>query len=102
MFPDYYKTLGIHSSVTKKNIKKSYRKLALEFHPDRNKSPNAHKKFIEINEAYLILYMMRQDGNMIESTIIIFHNKKSKKEHTMSIQRRKHTRGIKIITKNRT
>lgn len=56
MFPDYYKTLVIHSSATKKNIKKSYRKLALEFHPDRNKSPNAHKKFIEINEAYLILY----------------------------------------------
>ena len=56
MFPDYYKILGLQSTATKEEIKKAYRKLALVFHPDRNKSPNAHEKFIEINEAYLILF----------------------------------------------
>jgi len=56
VFPDYYKVLGLSSIATKEEIKKAYRKLALEFHPDKNKSPDAHEKFIEINEAYLILY----------------------------------------------
>lgn len=56
MFPNYYKILELKSTATKEEIKKAYRKLALEFHPDRNKSPNAHDKFIEINESYLILY----------------------------------------------
>lgn len=56
MFPDYYKILGLSLNVSKEEIKKAYRKLALEFHPDRNKSADAHEKFIEINEAYLILY----------------------------------------------
>ncbi|WP_417875822.1 DnaJ domain-containing protein [Winogradskyella sediminis] len=56
MFPDYYKILRLNQNVTKNEIKKAYRELALEFHPDKNNSPNAHEKFIEINEAYLILY----------------------------------------------
>lgn len=56
MFPNYYKILGLEPIASKEEIKKAYRKLALEFHPDRNKSPNAHEKFIEIYEAYLILY----------------------------------------------
>lgn len=56
MNPDYYKILGLHSNASKKEIKKAYRKLALKFHPDKNKNPNAHEKFIEINEAYLILF----------------------------------------------
>jgi len=56
VFPNYYKVLGLSSTASKEEIKKAYRKLALEFHPDKNKSPDAHEKFIEINEAYLILY----------------------------------------------
>ena len=56
MIQDHYKILGLSPSTTKEEIKKAYRKLALEWHPDKNKSPNAHEMFIKINEAYLILY----------------------------------------------
>ena len=55
-FPNYYQRLGVSRYATKDEIKKAYRKLALEFHPDKNKSPDAHEKFIAINEAYLILF----------------------------------------------
>lgn len=55
MIPNYYKILGVSRNATKEEIKKAYRKLALQWHPDKNKSPDAHHKFIEINEAYLIL-----------------------------------------------
>ena len=56
MIPNHYQTLGISPTASKDEIKKAYRQLALKFHPDRNKSPDAHEKFIEINEAYLILF----------------------------------------------
>lgn len=56
MLPNYYKTLGVSTAATKAEIKKAYRKLAKQWHPDINKSPNAHDKFIEINNAYLLLY----------------------------------------------
>lgn len=56
MIPDYYSVLGISQRATKSEIKKAYRELALKWHPDKNKSPNAHEKFIEINQAYLILF----------------------------------------------
>lgn len=56
MIPNHYQTLGISLTASKDEIKKAYRRLALQFHPDRNKSPDAHEKFIEINEAYLILF----------------------------------------------
>jgi len=55
MIPNYYQRLGLGKSATKEEIKKAYRKYALEYHPDRNKNADAHQKFIEINEAYLIL-----------------------------------------------
>ena len=52
---DYYRILRISSSASDIDIKKAYRKLALEFHPDKNKSPNAHDLFVEIVTAYEIL-----------------------------------------------
>ena len=55
MIPDYYKILSINRNATIEEIKKAYRKLALRWHPDVNKNPNAHEMFISINEAYLIL-----------------------------------------------
>lgn len=52
---DYYDVLGVPRNATKDQIKDSYRKLALQFHPDRNKSPEAEAKFKEISEAYAVL-----------------------------------------------
>ena len=52
---DYYKVLNVSKDATKEKIKKAYRKLALKYHPDRNKSPDAEAKFKEISEAYAIL-----------------------------------------------
>lgn len=55
MNEDYYKILGVTKTATDAEIKKAYRKLALEYHPDRNKSKEAHEKFKEINKAYEVL-----------------------------------------------
>lgn len=52
---DYYDILGISKTASAAETKKAYRKLALEHHPDRNKSAGANEKFKEINEAYEIL-----------------------------------------------
>lgn len=52
MGKDYYKTLGIAKNATDDEIKKAYRKLALKFHPDKNKAPGAEEKFKEVAESY--------------------------------------------------
>ncbi len=52
---DYYEVLGVAKSATTEELKRAYRKLALEWHPDRNKAANANEKFKEINEAYAVL-----------------------------------------------
>lgn len=52
---DYYEVLGISKDASQNEIKSQYRKLALKFHPDRNKSPEASDHFKEISEAYAIL-----------------------------------------------
>ena len=52
---DYYEVLGVPKSASKDEIKDSYRKLAMQYHPDRNKSPEAEEKFKEISEAYAVL-----------------------------------------------
>jgi DnaJ-class molecular chaperone len=52
---DYYDILGVDKSASGAEMKKAYRKLALQFHPDRNKSAEAAEKFKEINEAYEVL-----------------------------------------------
>jgi molecular chaperone DnaJ len=52
---DYYEILGVPRNATKDEIKKAYRRLVLQYHPDRNKSPEAEEKFKEISEAYAVL-----------------------------------------------
>ena len=53
---DYYEVLGVQKNALSEEIKSQYRKLALKFHPDRNKSPDAAEHFKEISEAYAVLF----------------------------------------------
>lgn len=52
---DYYEVLGIGKDASEQDIKKAFRRLAMQYHPDRNKAPDAEEKFKEINEAYAVL-----------------------------------------------
>lgn len=52
---DYYEILGLKKGADKAEIKSAYRKLALKYHPDKNKAKDAEAKFKEINEAYSVL-----------------------------------------------
>jgi curved DNA-binding protein len=53
---DYYKILGVNKSASTEDVKKAYRKLAMKYHPDRNKDNKAaEEKFKEISEAYAVL-----------------------------------------------
>lgn len=52
---DYYEVLSVQKNASKDEIKNSYRRLALQYHPDRNKAPEAEEKFKEISEAYAVL-----------------------------------------------
>ena len=53
---DYYDVLGVPKNASKDDIKKAYRKLALKYHPDKNKDKDAEDRFKEISEAYAVLY----------------------------------------------
>ncbi|MBI5358457.1 J domain-containing protein [Candidatus Amesbacteria bacterium] len=52
---DYYDILGVSKNASATELKSAYRKMALQWHPDRNKSAEAETKFKEINEAYQVL-----------------------------------------------
>lgn len=65
MGKDYYHILGIEKGATDEDIKKAYRKQALKFHPDKNKSPQAEEKFKEVAEAYEVLSDPKREKYMI-------------------------------------
>lgn len=52
---DYYEVLGVTKNSTPQEIKQAYRKLALQYHPDRNKTKEAEEKFKEVTQAYEVL-----------------------------------------------
>ena len=86
MVKDYYETLNVPSSASDEEIRKSYRNLALQFHPDKNNSPGAEERFKEVGEAYEVLSdpVKRQDYDQARaasgatptcrsSTTFVFH-----------------------------
>nr|XP_046239958.1 dnaJ homolog subfamily B member 9-like [Scatophagus argus] len=52
---NYYETLNVEPTATDSEIKKNFRKLAIKYHPDKNKSADAEKAFREIVEAYQVI-----------------------------------------------
>ncbi len=69
MAKDYYDVLGVRKDANPEDIKRAYRNLALQFHPDRNKSKDAEERFKSINEAYAVLSdpQKRQQYDMLGS-----------------------------------
>jgi molecular chaperone DnaJ len=52
---DYYKVLGVSNTASKEEVKRAYKKLARQFHPDANKGKEAEQRFKEISEAHSVL-----------------------------------------------
>ena len=74
MNKNYYQILNINENASKEEIKKAYHKLALQYHPDKNKDEGAEEKFKEISEAYDMLYNQNKNSNVNMNPFDIFTN----------------------------
>lgn len=54
-FKKYYDLLGIPETASENDVRKAYRRMAMQFHPDKNPSPHANERFIQLTEAYEII-----------------------------------------------
>ena len=63
MSKSLYETLGVSTSASEAEIKKAYRKLARQYHPDVNDSPDSEERFKEINEAFMSIKNLKQKTN---------------------------------------
>jgi hypothetical protein len=54
---DYYEILGVKRDAGSQELKSSYRRLAVQYHPDKNSDPEAAEKFKEASEAYAVLWL---------------------------------------------
>ena len=66
---DYYSILGIRQGASDDEIRRAYRKKALQYHPDRNQSPEAQEMFIRVNEAYEYLTSHPHGRNISEEEV---------------------------------
>ena len=70
---EYLKTLGLTSTATPEEIKKSYRKLSLKYHPDKNNgSAESTEKFNKLNEAFS--YLTNKNGEQDEENVFTFNS----------------------------
>ena len=67
---DYHRILGIKQNATDDEIRKAYRKKAMEYHPDRNSSPDSQEMFIRVTEAYEYLMSHPYRRNITEEEIM--------------------------------
>jgi curved DNA-binding protein len=77
---DYYEVLGVKKTATEEEIKKAYRKLALQFHPDRNKNKDAEEKFKTISEAYAVLSDKQKRAQYDQFGAAGFHQRYSQED----------------------
>lgn len=63
LYSRYLQILEVQASATEQELKKAYRRKALQLHPDRNKSPRAHEEFVELTEAYEYLLNYDKGGS---------------------------------------
>jgi len=78
---DHYEILGVSNDASYREITSAYRKLALQYHPDRNKSPHANEMMLKINTAYGILsdpYKRKEYDYSIRHAEVTKRNRSSK------------------------